>query len=383
MNVLCIHPALAPYRLDFFNLLAERVDLDVAFVHKNVVNQKFDQAKLIAQAKFRYRYLSGFDIKGRNIRFGIGRLIRECKPDVVLTYEASLITMWLCVLKMFHVGKWRLWTSMDEAPETITSRQGIRAKVRNWVLRHCDGVIVPSNAAAEAYRSVLISRLSAIASAAADPSSPLTTNHQSLTTNHHRFAIVPIIHDTATIRKNAEAVIISGKEWRNKFVPSEWGKVLLFVGRLTKVKNLHWLIEQMVKLDDGIGLVLVGSGDEEAALKVRVADKGLSKRVLFAGKKEGDELYAIMSTADALVLPSTFEPYGAVVAEAMQWGTPVAVSDKVGAKELIRDGENGAVIGGDFGKTVMHVMGMKKGANSILVVELKSYVNALTEAFEA
>ena len=106
MNVLCIHPALAPYRLDFFNLLAERVDLDVAFVHKNVVNQKFDQAKLIAQAKFRYRYLSGFDIKGRNIRFGIGRLIRECKPDVVLTYEASPITMW-------HVHSDLPWTGRD------------------------------------------------------------------------------------------------------------------------------------------------------------------------------------------------------------------------------------------------------------------------------
>ena len=330
IKVLCIHPALAPYRLDFFNLLAERVDLEVAFVYRNSVNQKFDQEKLKSNAKFKYRYLAGFDVKGRAIRFGILRLLQAFKPDAVLSYEASPITMWLCMLKLLRVGKWKIWTSMDEAPETITSRKGIRAKVRNWVLRHCEGVMVPSDAAADAYRSVLIPHLSAIASAAADPPSP-------------KFAIVPIIHDTATIRKNAEAVIKAGKEWRNTSVPSAWGKVLLFVGRLAKVKNLHWLIEQMANLDEHIGLVLVGGGDEEDSLKSEVEELKLSQRVMFVGRKMGEELYAIMSAADVLVLPSTFEPYGAVVPEAMQWGTPCLVSDKCGAAVLVDDGDNGKV----------------------------------------
>lgn len=365
MKILCIHPALAPYRLDFFNLLAERVDLEVAFVHRNAVNQKFDQGKLLSDAKFRYRYLKGFDVKGRNIRFGIRRLIRDCRPDVVLSYEASPITMWLCLLKTLHLGTWRLWTHMDEAPDTILSRRGIRARARNWVLRHCDGVMVPSKAAAKAYRLILIPPPSSLSF---HPSSP-------------KFAIVPIAHDTAIIRKNAVAVIEAGKEWRRQFVPKVWKSVLLFVGRLARVKNLQWLIDQMKGLDESIGLVLVGSGDEEDALKARVAEYGLSNRILFAGKKTGDDLYAIMSAADALVLPSTFEPYGAVVPEAMQWGTPVLVSDKVGAKELINDGENGAVIGEDFGKMVMQVMELKKGCDSILGVELKDAVKELVYSF--
>lgn len=365
-KILCIHPALAPYRLDFFNLLAECVDLEVAFVHRNAVNQKFDQKKLLSDAKFRYCYLKGFDVKGRNIRFGIRRLIRECRPDVVLSYEASPITMWLCLLKTLHLGTWRLWTHMDEAPDTILSRRGIRARARNWVLRHCDGVMVPSKAAAKAYRSILIPSPTSLSSQSPSP----------------KFAIVPIIHDTATIRANAARVIELGNEWKSAIAPNG-ERILVYVGRLVAVKNLYWLLEQIKQsaLLRNIITVFVGDGPERGGLKSKSAALGLDARVRFLGRKDGDELYAIMSAADALVLPSTFEPYGAVVPEAMQWGTPVLVSDKVGAKELINDGENGAVIGEDFGKMVMQVMELKKGCNSILGVELKDAVKELVYSF--
>ena len=212
--------------------------------------------------------------------------------------------------------------------------------------------MVPSTAAAEAYRSVLISY------------------HSSL-----KYAIVPIIHDTETIRRNAETVIKTGEAWRSKFVPSAWEKILLFVGRITKVKNLHWLIDRMAKLDDRIGLVLVGGGDEEEVLKAKVAESRLSNQVLFAGKKMGDDLYAVMSAADALVLPSTFEPYGAVVPEAMQWGTPCIVRDTCGCKVLV-NGKNGIVYRSDddFEDAICKVLAMKNGSQSILPVELNKSV---------
>lgn len=43
--------------------------------------------------------------------------------------------------------------------------------------------------------------------------------------------------------------------------------------------------------------------------------------------------------ADALVHPSVYEPYGQIVAEALQSGTPVIISDQVGASELVGAGE--------------------------------------------
>lgn len=44
---------------------------------------------------------------------------------------------------------------------------------------------------------------------------------------------------------------------------------------------------------------------------------------------------AAMAVSDVLVLPSTSEPFGAVVAEGLAWGTPVVVSDCVGAKSIV------------------------------------------------
>ena len=184
------------------------------------------------------------------------------------------------------------------------------------------------------------------------------------------------------MRRNADSVIPAGLRWRTECIPHGWQKVLLFVGRLAKVKNLHWLIGQMQKLDENIGLVLVGDGDEESSLRGEVEEFNLSQRVLFAGKKMGEELYAIMSAADALVLPSTFEPYGAVVAEAMQWGTPCVVRDTCGCKVLV-DGTNGVVYhsADEFAAAISVAFSMKSGTEPILPVKLRDAVDGLILGF--
>lgn len=351
LKVLCFHPALAPYRVDFFNLLAQEVDLEVAFLMENLKNQKLDQQRVRSDARFNYRLLTrGFEIKGRLWRWGIRRLIREMRPDVVLGYEASPITLFLCWLKKF--SGWKLWTHMDEAAATIRSRKGMRACMRNYVLRHCDGVMVPSDEAAEALREIR---------------SDLKT------------AVVPIVHDTAAIRKNAEKVIAAGQTWR-KTLPQAWSKVLIFVGRLVPVKNLAWLIDQMPQLPREVGLVIVGDGLEREHLKNQVMRLDLVDRVRFDGKHEGDAVYARMSAADALALPSTFEPYGAVVGEALQWGTPCIVSANVGAKDLIGT-DCGRVIDSDFKFMLFEALKLKTGTDSILKASLseavKSFVGGL------
>lgn len=359
-KVLCFHPALAPYRVDFFNLLAEKVDLEVVFLRENLENQKFDQQKLRSQAKFAWRLLTnGFDVKSRYFRFGMTKIVREVRPDVVLSYEASPITAYLCLLRRF--APWRLWTSMDEAAVTIASRTGVRAFVRDWVLRHVDGVIVPSAAAADAYRQVL--------------------SHKP-TKKVPAFAVVPIIHDEAVMRKNEGEVLARGRIWRERNVPAKCKKVLMFVGRLAKVKNLDWLVEQMkssASLSEH-GLVLVGEGPESAALDRQISESGLSGRVIKVGRKEGEDLYAVMSAADALVLPSVFEPYGAVVAEALQWGVPCVVRDACGSAELITQW-NGRVFhdASDFADAVQQTLFLRREDRSLLAVRLKEMVDNLVE----
>ena len=91
----------------------------------------------------------------------------------------------------------------------------------------------------------------------------------------------------------------------------------------------------------------------------------------------GDAVYARMSAADALVLPSTFEPYGAVVGEALQWGTPCVVSDMVGARMLISD-VNGAIYPSNdssvFATSIAKAFACKVGTDSLLSGELQDAV---------
>ena len=320
MKILCFHPALAPYRVDFFNLLGEIADLKIVFMQDNLQNQRFDQKAMLSQLRVLYAHQTdGISLFGRSFRFGILRIIREESPDVILSYEASLITFELLALKKVGVIKADVWTSMDDSPDQVKRRTGLRRFARNYVVRSVARVIVPSHVAVRTYCEILPS------------------------VSQGKFSVVPIIHDVEAIRKNAPSVYASGREWRLMNCPKRWSRVIVFVGRLAEVKNLEWLIERVPEMPKTDGLVFVGDGPSGEALKAKVVDMQLQDRVLFAGRKEGDELYSMMAMADALVLCSHSETFGAVVAEAMQWGTPCVVARHLGASVLIEDGVNGVL----------------------------------------
>lgn len=69
----------------------------------------------------------------------------------------------------------------------------------------------------------------------------------------------------------------------------------------------------------------------------------INDKVFFTGQLSGAELYAWYALADVFVLPSSFEPFGAVVNEALVAGCFVIVSDNVGANSLINE-DNGLIV---------------------------------------
>ena len=332
MKIICFHPALAPYRVDFFNLLGTVVDLKLLLLQDNLITQKFDQVALKRRLRCEHDVMtSGFSVKGRCIRIGLLKIIRNEHPDVVLGYESSPVTLMLIMFRKLRLIKADVWTFMDDSSAQVKSRKGLRKVIRDFVIRNTSRIIVPSADAASAYQSPI----------------------------NIRIDVVPIIHDTETIRANANKVYEIGRAWRRENVPDEWNKVLLFVGRMTAIKNIHWLLDRLVELPTDVGLVLVGDGDETQLLKEKVAAKGLTSRVIFVGRKEGDDLYAMMAMADGLVLCSHSETFGAVVAEALQWGTPCVVAKHLGASVLIEDGKNGVLFkyndSDDFYAAVAHL----------------------------
>jgi len=361
MKILCFHPALAPYRVDFFRLLGETACLRVVFLMENVESQTFDQRALLSRLRVPYEHLTGgFNFLGRYVRLGLLRLVRRERPDVVLAYECSLVTLMLILARLFLRLNFRLWTSFDDSPALVASRRGLRRLVRDWTMRHVDGVIVPSAEAEAAYRAVvrLPRRLA--------------------------FAVVPIIHDTASLRHDEAEVFAAGAAWRREVVPREWSRIVLYVGRLSPEKNLGWLIAQMAAAPQGTGLMLVGDGPLRAALEAQVAAAGLGGRVRFAGRLEGIALYGAMAVSDVLALASTSEPFGAVVAEGLAWGAPVVVSEFVGAKSLVTP-ENGRVFAltpDSFAEALRTVSMPKPERKSLLPVDLRTAVEACVRKME-
>lgn len=97
----------------------------------------------------------------------------------------------------------------------------------------------------------------------------------------------------------------------------------LYVGRLVEVKNVSLLIEEFNK--NGKSLTIVGNGYLEKDLKQRAREN-----ISFTGFIENTQLGRIYQSHDVFILPSYSETWGLVVEEAIYWGLPVIVSDRVG-----------------------------------------------------
>lgn len=122
----------------------------------------------------------------------------------------------------------------------------------------------------------------------------------------------------------------------------------VFVGRLIEPKNLPMLLQCFAEAltqapdQDDWGLIVLGNGPQEAALKQQSQTLGINKRVFFHPATHWYRVPDVLTLADVLVLPSISEPWGLVVNEAMVCGMPVLVSDRCGcANDLVRDGQNG------------------------------------------
>ncbi len=131
-----------------------------------------------------------------------------------------------------------------------------------------------------------------------------------------------------------------------------WGskKIILFVGRLAPEKNISLLIsayDKLKKKHSEAALMIVGDGPEAKKLKAQVKEL-MATDVLFPGYVVFPELIKYYKMADIFVLPSVYEHWGLVINEALTFGLPVVVSDKVGCRvDLIKEGCNGFVFESD------------------------------------
>lgn len=128
-------------------------------------------------------------------------------------------------------------------------------------------------------------------------------------------------------------------EYRGKALENKNNKRLIFVGRLTKQKNLRVVIEALAKLDGNhsFHLDVFGVGEREAELVSLVRNDSLDKIVHFHGYAE--DIYEEMSEGGVLILPSLYEGMPNVLVEAMACGLPVICSDIPSVRFLLESGD--------------------------------------------
>lgn len=104
--------------------------------------------------------------------------------------------------------------------------------------------------------------------------------------------------------------------------------VLLFVGRLTKVKQLDWIIKaQKQHENQGLlyNILIIGDGEDRENLNNLVNINGLSDRVWFYGEcYNDDELSSLLYNSDLCVSPGNV---GLTALHSMSYGTPVLSHD--------------------------------------------------------
>ncbi len=115
--------------------------------------------------------------------------------------------------------------------------------------------------------------------------------------------------------------------WEGRFV-------VLFVGRLIRIKGIEELLEATKSLPEGILVAFIGVGPIEKQLKQAT---GKIQNTVYVGKVGNELLPLYLNAADLLVVPSQYEEVvGRVSLEALSCSLPVIATNKGGLREIIQ-----------------------------------------------
>lgn len=111
---------------------------------------------------------------------------------------------------------------------------------------------------------------------------------------------------------------------------------LLYVGRLSKNKNVDQLILAVAHIQSKVTLNIVGKGPLEPKLRELISAHNLTN-IKLLGPKHGQALIDLYQLADIFLLASSREGLPLVLIEAMAAGIPIIASDVPGNHELVEN----------------------------------------------
>lgn len=135
------------------------------------------------------------------------------------------------------------------------------------------------------------------------------------------------------------------------------GPLIFYAGRLEETKGVETLLQafryliQWADVPPNTRLILAGGQKEEIGEdqlpvqeKQRSWVKGIERYVQFVGPKSQEELAEYFNAANVAVVPSYYESFGMVAAEAQACGCPVIASRVGGLQNVVVEGETGLLV---------------------------------------
>jgi glycosyltransferase involved in cell wall biosynthesis len=113
---------------------------------------------------------------------------------------------------------------------------------------------------------------------------------------------------------------------------------IITVGRLTRFKRVDFLLRvfrEVLKIHPGLTYHIVGTGDEEKALRECAGQLGVASRVVFHGAVTAETLAGLCRRSTLFLHGSIDEPFGMAPLEAIASGTPVVAHCSGGPQEFV------------------------------------------------
>lgn len=154
-----------------------------------------------------------------------------------------------------------------------------------------------------------------------------------------KVSVIPNAIDTFEYNKNVNKEAVRR---RYNIEPNE--KLVIFIGRLVPQKGVEYLIRAIpliVRNHRGTKFLIAGDGWSRSHLESMAAATGYGNKIRFLGFITDSERVELLMSADALVIPSIYEPFGIVALEGMAAGVPIVASNVGGLSEIVEHDRTG------------------------------------------
>jgi len=123
--------------------------------------------------------------------------------------------------------------------------------------------------------------------------------------------------------------------------------LVLCIGRLVPQKGIEYLLKAVpivARSGQDAKLIIAGDGWYRDHLEWVANSTGQRWRITFTGFISEPDLIALTKSADVLVVPSVYEPFGIVALEGMAAEVPIVASQVGGLKEFVEHDRTGVLV---------------------------------------